>query len=91
MSEQPEQRDPSLRFVGRLQVTAGILIILVVGPCTLFAGGSLFSMYGFQPEFVIMTVMFGGLPLLVGVLLILSGRERLRRSSIKSNPPDDRA
>ncbi len=96
MSERPEQRDRERQFQGRLLVTVGVLIVCVAGPCSLYFGlAALLLLFDPSAEIggymLFMVFVAGGVPLLVGFLLIRAGWKKLRRSRIKSNPPDDRA
>lgn len=87
---------PSDLFTGRLLVTVGVTMVLVAGPCSLYA----FQSFGgtelwtdpakFGSFILIMISIVGGVPSLLGVLLIHIGRKRLRRSKIKSKPQENR-
>ena len=95
MSERPEQRDSERQFQDHLLVTVGALIVGVAGPCTLFFGGP--SLYEWidsgdrlARDIVELAALFGGLPLLIGIGLIIFGRKLRRQSAIKSNEPNER-
>ena len=96
MSEQPKHVDSSAGFSGRVLITMGVLIVCVAGPCSLYFGlAALLLLFDPSAEIggymLFMVFVAGGVPLLVGFLLIRAGWKKLRRSRIKSNPPDDRA
>lgn len=78
-------------YIGRILVAVGALIILVAGPCTLFFGWGMFSLYGLQPDLLFLNGLFGGLPLLLGILLVFFGRRKVRQSETKSTPRNDGA
>ena len=76
-------------------MTVGVLIVCVAGPCSLFFGFFALPML-FDPSAVhigsgilMMIAIFGGGPLLLGVLLIRSGRKKLRRTPIKMNVSEE--
>ena len=91
MIERPEHVDNSARYFGWALITVGVLIVLLAGSCTLIYGEWWLVYSNFDLEIVFITALLGGVPLLVGFLLIRSGRKKLRRSRIKSDPPDDQA
>ncbi|HYD28965.1 hypothetical protein [Brevundimonas sp.] len=71
------------RFFGLLMMAAGGLIALTTGACTLYvvlaglmANGS--GGYGTTGEWVVMALVIGGLPCLIGVGLFLGGRKLSR-------------
>ncbi len=73
MSERPEQRDSGRQFWRRLLVTVGWLIVGVAGPCSLFVIVATIGEY--HPLVMIFVAIFGGVPLLLGGLLIYFGRK----------------
>ena len=64
------------RFWGGLLVTVGVLIAGLCGLCTMVFVGLTLD----QPVTLILPLVFGGPPILVGLLLVWAGRRILRQS-----------
>lgn len=77
-------------FAAAAMITAGGLILLLCGPCTLFfAGSALITLVTEQNtalsvQILIMALVVGGLPTLLGWFLLRSG---LRRTRAAKPPP----
>ena len=101
-SGRPEQSDSERQFQGRLLVTVGVMIVLLVGTYTGFVPGYDIIWLHFVEVFsgrvdlkksialLFLSLLLVAVPMLVGILVIHFGRKKLRRSTIKSSPPDDR-
>jgi hypothetical protein len=75
------------RFVTGLMLTIGVLFLTLCGTCTLYVGGSgLWSLLSGRDDrslggiMLVTALVVGGLPSLGGLVLVLEGLKRLRRS-----------
>lgn len=77
--------DGTKRFIAGALVAMGVVMVLVAGPCTAFFGGGALvemirggdaSLGGF---ILAVSLIFGGLPTVAGVVLIINGWRSLRR------------
>ncbi len=81
MSQTPA-RSPAVVFLGWLLMAVGALIALTTGACTawvlagLFANGS--GGYGSAGGWALLSLLFGGVPCLVGLGLFFGGRRLAR-------------
>jgi len=93
--------DKTSRFVAGALVAVGAIMIAIAGPCTVFFGGGALvelvrggdaSLAGF---ILVTALIFGGLPLAGGVVLLVNGWKALRADGSKRPPapsaskPDD--
>ena len=82
--------DDRQRFLGHILVTVGVLIMLTAGACTLILGAGLIATGDdLALQIAVLTVVFAGVPLLVGNRLFRYGRKKLRLISRKSNEQVD--
>jgi hypothetical protein len=82
------------RFFGWLIMAAGGLIALTTGACTLYVLAGLMTDgtggYGTTGEWVLLALVIGGLPCLIGVGLFFGGRKlsrpsRARKAAVPEN------
>ena len=85
--------DNTSRFVAGALVAVGAIMIAIAGPCTVFFGGGALvelvrggdaSLAGF---ILATALIFGGLPLAGGVVLLVNGWRALRPKPPPASPP----
>jgi hypothetical protein len=75
------------QFFGWLLMAVGGLIMLTAGGCSVFV---LLSSLGYPeglPGMLMMILMFGGVPILVGLGLFLAGRHLAKAGAPRQSPP----
>jgi len=76
--------DRTSRFVSGAILAVGAIMVAVAGPCTLvYGGGALIELArgtdaGLAVFILATTLIFGGLPLAAGVVLVVNGWKALR-------------
>ena len=82
-----DKRNPVVAFLGWLLMGAGGLIVLTAGDCSAFF---LISMLGYPegiPGMLGMILVFGGIPVVVGLSLFFAGRYLARLGQSRQRPP----
>lgn len=79
------------RVFGGLLMGLGILIATLSGMCTLiFGGGTLFDSYGVgvDTQMLMLVLIYGGVPFMIGVGLFFAGRALLRDGEAQDYSPE---
>ncbi len=89
MSPRPE-RSPAVVFLGWLLIGIGGLITVTAGACTaIFAVPGILSSLEHPegvPGLLLMVLIFGGIPILFGIGLVVAGRALARRPGARDRP-----
>lgn len=91
-----QEANPVVAFLGWLLMAIGGLIVVTAGACTaIFAVPAILSSLEYPaglPGLLAMILIFGGVPILVGIGLFLGGRALARRtkvSGLQTRPVED--
>jgi hypothetical protein len=80
------KRSPVVVFLGWLVMAVGVLVALTAGLCTLLLAPSMFSGPGDVSAGLVLLSVFGGVPALVGVGMVLAGWSIVRPP--RPSPPE---